>query len=56
METRSKRIFLVDDNPIYLNMGQTALEHLYTVITIPSGEKLLYLLKKNKPDRCLSTC
>lgn len=46
-------IFLVDDNMIYLNEGKNALQHKYTVVTIPSGEKLLLSLKKSKPDLIL---
>ena len=46
-------IFLVDDNIINLNTGKAALQHKYTVITIPSGEMLLYSLKRVKPDLIL---
>ena len=46
-------IFLVDDNIVNLNTGKSALQHKYTVITIPSGEKLLLSLKKVKPDLIL---
>jgi len=46
-------IFIVDDNPIYLNTGKTVLEEKYTVVTIPSGDKLLLVLKKIKPDLIL---
>ena len=53
MEEQKKTIFLTDDNATYLNIGKTALEHLYTVVTIPSGEKLLLLMKKNIPDLIL---
>jgi putative two-component system response regulator len=53
MEKRKACIFLVDDNIVYLNTGKTALQHKYTVITIPSGEKLLFSLKKVKPDLIL---
>lgn len=42
-------IFLVDDNPTNLTVGRTALIGKYNVITIPSAEKLLKLLEKNKP-------
>jgi len=50
---RKACIFLVDDNIVNLNMGKAALQHKYTAITIPSGEKLLFLLEKNKPDLIL---
>ena len=46
-------IFLVDDNPIYLNSGKTLLENSYTVVTIPSGEKLLEVLEKSIPQLIL---
>ena len=48
-----KCIFLVDDNMVNLNAGKTALQHKYTVITIPSGEKLLFSLQRVKPDLIL---
>jgi putative two-component system response regulator len=53
MDERKTCIFLVDDNIVNLNTGKTALQHKYTVITIPSGEKLLLSLKKVKPDLIL---
>ena len=53
MEKKANCIFLVDDNIMYLNTGKAALQDKYTVITIPSGEKLLLLLKNNKPDLIL---
>ena len=46
-------IFLVDDNIVNLNTGKNALQNKYTVITIPSGEKLLLSLKSKKPDLIL---
>jgi len=46
-------IFLVDDNIVNLNMGKNALQSDYTVITIPSGEKLFSSLKQLKPDLIL---
>jgi len=53
MEERSNCVFLVDDNPINLNSGKTALQDKYTVVTIPSGDKLLLTLQKVKPDLIL---
>jgi len=53
MNERKACIFLVDDNIINLSAGKTALQHEYTVITIPSGEKLLLSLGKVKPDLIL---
>ena len=46
-------IFLVDDNIVNLNTGKAALRHKYTVITIPSGEKLFTSLKKLRPNLIL---
>jgi len=46
-------VFLVDDSIVDLNMGKSALQHNYTVITIPSGEKLFIALKKQRPDLIL---
>lgn len=53
MGEHSSCIFLVDDNPLYLNSGKTVLQDKYTVVTIPSSEKLLPMLKKVKPDLIL---
>ncbi|MCL2741266.1 MAG: response regulator [Oscillospiraceae bacterium] len=53
MEERKPCIFLVDDNIVNLNMGKNALQHKYTIITIPSGEKLFAALKKLRPDLIL---
>ena len=54
MEKRKKCIFFVDDNVMNLNAGKAVLQHIYTVFTIPSGEKLLLLLEKTKqPDLIL---
>jgi len=53
MDGRKQCIFLVDDNIVNLNAGKTALQHKYTVITMPSGEKLFSVLKKMKPDLIL---
>ena len=53
LEDRTKCIFLVDDNAIYLNTGKAALQDKYTVVTIPSGQKLLMLLEKTHPDLIL---
>ncbi|MCL2888869.1 MAG: response regulator [Eggerthellaceae bacterium] len=47
------RIFLVDDNIVNLNTGKAALQDMYTVITIPSGEKLFSSLEKLRPDLIL---
>jgi len=46
-------IFLVDDNAINLKSGKAALQNKYTVITIPSGEKLILALKEVKPELIL---
>jgi len=46
-------IFIVDDNPINLKTGKAALDEKYSVVTIPSGDKLLLMLQKIKPDLIL---
>jgi len=53
MKEQKACIFIVDDNIVTLNTGKNALQDKYTVITIPSGEKLLLSLKKVKPDLIL---
>jgi len=53
MEVQKACIFLVDDNIVTLSTGKNALQSKYTVITIPSGEKLLLSLRKVKPDLIL---
>ena len=53
MEDNKKCIFLVDDNPIYLNTGKALLKDRFTVVTIPSGDQLLDVLKKMRPDLIL---
>ena len=53
MNERKQCIFLVDDNIANLNLGKSALQDNYTVITIPSGEKLFMALKNHKPDLIL---
>jgi len=53
MNDRKPCIFLVDDNIVNLNMGKNALQEKYTVITIPSGEKLFTSLRNLKPDLIL---
>jgi len=49
MEQPDICIFIVDDNPIYLNAGKAAIEKKFFVVTIPSAEKLLTTLKNKKP-------
>ena len=53
MDEQKQRIFLVDDNIVNLNTGKAALQHAYSVITIPSGEKLFASLKQLAPDLIL---
>ncbi len=48
-----RKIMLVDDNITNLNIGKTALNDLYDVFTLPSGQKLLMLLEKLTPDLIL---
>jgi len=53
MGEQQRCIFLIDDNPVNLNTGKMVLQDKYAVVTIPSGEKLLSLLQKTKPDLIL---
>ena len=53
MVERKPIVFLVDDNITNLNSGKAALEQKYTVITIPSGEKLFVAIEKVIPDLIL---
>jgi len=46
-------IFLVDDSIVNLSLGKSTLQDKYTVITMPSGEKLFSALKNLKPDLIL---
>lgn len=48
-----KKIILVDDQITNLTVGRDALSKMYEVYTVPSGEKLLMLLKKVIPDMIL---
>ena len=44
---------MVDDNIVNLNTGKSSLQNKYTVVTIPSGEKLFLALEKTTPDLIL---
>ena len=48
--SKSKRVFLVDDNIVNLKTGKRILEDYYTVIPISSGKKLLEILNKFYAD------
>ena len=53
MEERTYCLFLVDDNFVNLKVGKSVLEEKYSVLTIPSGEKLFFAMKKARPDMIL---
>jgi putative two-component system response regulator len=55
MATAQKRktVFLVDDDLTNLTVGISALEELYDVLTLSSGELLLKMLGKSVPDLIL---
>ena len=53
MSKQRNLIFLVDDNIVNLDTGKAVLQNKYTVVTIPSGEKLLLMLQKTRPDLIL---
>jgi putative two-component system response regulator len=52
---RSKRgiIMIVDDNITSLKSGKEALSDLYDVVTVPSTQKMLEIIGKNRPDLIL---
>ncbi len=50
---KKTRIMVIDDNVTNLNIARMALEELYEVILIPSGEKALKLFEKITPDLIL---
>jgi putative two-component system response regulator len=49
MENEKALIVMVDDNPANLRIGKNVLSEKYTVITVPSAEKMFSLLENNKP-------
>lgn len=51
--TKRKQIILVDDSPTNLIVGKNTLSDIYDTLTVPSGEKLLKLLKTLHPDLIL---
>jgi len=50
---KRKTVFLVDDDLTNLTVGISALEELYDVLTLSSGELLLKMLGKSVPDLIL---
>ena len=42
-------LLLVDDNPVNLRIGKTVLSDHYTVVTVPSAEKMFRYLENNNP-------
>jgi putative two-component system response regulator len=46
-------IFVVDDSDTNLSMAETALEDIYSVMTMPSAAKMFTLLEKIIPDLIL---
>ena len=48
-----KLIFIVDDNDANLTVAASALEGEYRILTMPSAEKMFFLLEKKKPDLIL---
>ena len=53
MNTDSKTIILVDDDPTNLAVGSDALDEYYDVLTLNSGARLLKTLEKHIPDLIL---
>jgi len=48
-----KTLFVVDDQNVNLMKAEEALQSLYNVLTIPSGGRLLTMLKKKRPHLIL---
>jgi len=48
-----KIIFIVDDNDANLVMASSALEDDYKVLTMPSAQKMFWLLERKKADLIL---
>jgi len=44
---------LVDDNIVNLEVGKSVLQEKFSVLTIPSGERLFSEMKKARPDMIL---
>ena len=53
MHTDSKMIFLVDDDINNLVAGERALGQLYKIVMVNSGEQLMEMLSKARPDLIL---
>jgi len=51
--SKDKRIFLVDDSVVNLNIGRRVLQEFYSVVPVTSGARLLAMLKKAKADLIL---
>ncbi|MCL2763855.1 MAG: response regulator [Treponema sp.] len=49
-EKIEKLIFIVDDNDANLTMAASILEKDYKVLTMPSAQKMFFLLEKKHPD------
>ena len=50
---KNKRIFLVDDDVLDLNIGKRILQDFCTIVPVPSGIKLLEMLNKFQADLIL---
>jgi len=48
-----KIIFIVDDNDANLTVAASALEKNYRILTMPSAEKMFFLLEKKRADLIL---
>jgi len=48
-----KQVFIVDDNDANLTMEASVLEEFFKVFTIPSAEKMFFLLGKKRADLIL---
>jgi putative two-component system response regulator len=53
MDKLREKIVLVDDNITNLTLGKNILTEKYDIFTVPSGEKLFFLLEKVNPNLIL---
>lgn len=53
MEYSKKTVMLVDDSATNLKIGRNALCEQYNVITVPSGERMFFMIERMLPDLIL---
>ena len=53
MQLHNRTVFLVDDDPFFLDAGEYVLSKQYNVVPVSAGEELLDMLKDRHPDLIL---